>query len=57
VIADLEVPTPGDSTNDSEECDSIADAQLDAIKANPGAFRVHIAATNGDLMGTLRKES
>ena len=56
VIADLEVPRPGDSSNDSEECDSIADAQLDAIKANPAAFRVHIAATNGDLMGTLRKE-
>ena len=56
VIADLEVPSRTDSTNDSEECDSITDDQLDAIKANPGAFRVHIAATNGDLMGTLRKE-
>jgi hypothetical protein len=56
VIADLEVPGRNDSTNDSEECDKISDDQLDAIKANPGAFRVHIAATNGDLMGTLRKE-
>jgi hypothetical protein len=56
VIADLEVPDRNDTTNDSEECDQITDAQLDAIKANPGAFRVHIAATNGDLMGTLRKE-
>lgn len=56
VIANLEVPGAGDRSNDSEDCDQITDAQLDAIKANPGAFHVHIAATNGDLMGTLRKE-
>jgi hypothetical protein len=56
VIATLEVPGPGDSSNDSEDCDPISDAQLDAIKANPGAFRVHVASTGGDLYGTLRKE-
>ena len=52
VIADIDVP----DDNDSDDCDNITDAQLDAIKANPGAFRVHIAATNGDLNGTLVKE-
>jgi hypothetical protein len=52
VIADIDVP----DDNDSDDCDNISDAQLDAIKANPGAFRVHIAATNGDLNGTLVKE-
>jgi hypothetical protein len=56
VIANLEVPGAGDRSNDSEDCDPISDDQLDAIKANPGAFRIHIAATNGDLNGTLRKE-
>ena len=52
VIADIDVP----DDNDSDDCDNITDAQLDAIKANPGAFRVHIAATTGDLWGTLVKE-
>jgi hypothetical protein len=52
VIADIDTP----DDNDSDDCDNITDAQLDAIKANPGAYRVHIAATNGDLNGTLRKE-
>jgi len=52
VIADIDVP----DDNDSDDCDNITDAQLDAIKANPGAFKVHIAATGGDLMGTLMKE-
>ena len=52
VIADIDVP----DDNDSDDCDNITDAQLDAIKANPGAYSVHIAATNGDLNGTLRKE-
>ncbi|HEX2763498.1 MAG TPA: CHRD domain-containing protein [Allosphingosinicella sp.] len=52
VIADIDVP----DDNDSDDCDNITDAQLDAIKANPGNFKVHIAATTGDLMGTLRKE-
>ena len=52
VIADIDVP----DDNDSDDCDNITDAQLDAIKANPGAYRVHIAATTGDLWGTLAKE-
>jgi CHRD domain len=52
VIADIDVP----DDNDSDDCDNVTDAQLDAIKANPGAFRVHIAATGGDLNGTLVKE-
>jgi hypothetical protein len=52
VIADIDVP----DDNDSDDCDNITDAQLDAIKANPGNFRVHIAATTGDLWGTLVKE-
>ena len=53
VIADIDVP----DDNDSDDCDNITDAQLDAIKADPGAYKVHIAATPGDLWGTLRKES
>ncbi len=52
VIADIDVP----DDNDSDDCDNITDAQLDAIKANPGDFRVHIAAASGDLWGTLVKE-
>jgi hypothetical protein len=52
VIADIDVP----DDNDSDDCDNITDAQLDAIKADPTAFFVHIAATTGDLHGTLRKE-
>ncbi|HEX8224974.1 MAG TPA: CHRD domain-containing protein [Allosphingosinicella sp.] len=52
VIADIDVP----DDNDSDDCDNITDAQLDAIKANPGNFRVHIAAASGDLWGTLIKE-
>ena len=52
VVADIDVP----DDNDSDDCDNVTDAQLDAIKANPGAFRVHIAATNGDLNGILVKE-
>ena len=52
VIANLDVP----NDNDSDDCDAISDAQLDAIKAAPGDFRVHIAATTGDLWGTLAKE-
>jgi hypothetical protein len=53
-IATLEVPK-GD--NDSKDCDQITDAQLDAIKANPGAFKVHVGTTSGDLFGNLVKES
>jgi len=52
VVADIDVP----DDNDSDDCDNVTDAQLDAIKANPGAFRVHIAAGTGDLNGTLMKE-
>ena len=52
VIADIDVP----DDNDSDDCDNITDAQLDAIKANPGAYKVHVGTTNGDLYGTLVKE-
>ena len=52
VIANLDVP----NDNDSDDCDAIADDVLDAIKANPGNYFVHIAATTGDLHGILRKE-
>jgi len=52
-IATLDVPKEG---NDSDDCDAITDAQLDAIKANPGAFKVHVGTTTGDLFGTLVKE-
>lgn len=51
-IADIDVP----DDNDSDDCDNITDAQLDAIKANPGAFKVHVGTTTGDLFGTLVKE-
>lgn len=53
VIATLDVPKAG---NDSEDCEQVTDAQLDAIKANPGAFKVHVGTTTGDLFGTLVKE-
>jgi hypothetical protein len=53
-IATLDVPKGG---NDSKDCDQITDAQLDAIKANPGAFKVHVGTTTGDLFGNLVKES
>ncbi len=52
VVADIDVP----DDNDSDDCDNVTDAQIDAIKANPGDFRVHIAAASGDLWGTLVKE-
>jgi CHRD domain len=52
-IATLDVPKAG---NDSADCDQITDAQLDAIKANPGAFKVHVGTTTGDLFGNLVKE-
>ena len=56
VIADLEVPDANDQDNDTDECDSTSDAVIDGIRANPGAYSVHIAATTGDLHGTIRKE-
>jgi hypothetical protein len=52
VVATLDIP----KDNDSDDCDQITDAQLDAIKANPGAFKVHVGTTAGDLFGTLVKE-
>ncbi|HET9639370.1 MAG TPA: CHRD domain-containing protein [Allosphingosinicella sp.] len=52
VIATLDVP----KDNDSDDCDAVTDAQLDAIKANPGDFKVHVGTTTGDLYGTLVKE-
>ena len=52
MVADIDVP----DDNDSDDCDNISDAVLDSIKANPGAYRVHIAAGTGDLVGTLVKE-
>ena len=52
VVADIDVP----DDNDSDDCDNVSDAVLDAIKANPGNYRIHIAAGSGDLWGTLRKE-
>jgi hypothetical protein len=52
VIADIDVP----NDNDSDDCDNVTDAIVDGIRANPGAYRVHIAATTGDLNGTLRRE-
>jgi hypothetical protein len=53
VVATLDVPK---TDNDSKDCDQISDAQLDAIKANPGDFKVHVGTTTGDLYGTLVKE-
>ena len=52
VVADIDVP----DDNDSDDCDNVADAHIDGIRTNPGAYRVHIAATTGDLWGTLRRE-
>lgn len=52
LIADIDVP----DDNDSDDCDNVTDAQLDAIKANPGDFKVHVGTTTGDLYGTLVKE-
>jgi hypothetical protein len=52
-IATLEVPKAG---NDSKDCDQITDAQLDAVKADPGAFKVHVGTDTGDYFGNLVKE-
>ena len=52
VIADIDVP----DDNDSDDCDNVTDAVVDAIRANPGAYMVHIDATTGDLHGTLRRD-
>ena len=53
VIADIDVP----DDNDSDDCDNVSDAVIDAMRHNPGAYRVHIAATTGDLNGTLRHDT
>ena len=52
VIADIDVP----DDNDSDDCDNVSDAVIDSMRANPGAYRVHIDATTGDLWGTLRHD-
>jgi hypothetical protein len=51
-VADIDVP----DDNDSEDCDNVTDAQIDGIKANPGAYRVQVNATTGNLSGPLVKE-
>ena len=53
VIADIDVP---EGDNDSEDCDNVADAAVDSIRATPGAYWVYIRATSGDLSGPLRRE-
>jgi hypothetical protein len=52
VVADIDVP----DDNDSDDCDNVTDAAIDGIRENPRAYRVHIAATTGDLYGTIRRE-
>ena len=42
--------------SDEDDCDQVNDSVLDGIRANPGAYRVHIAATTGDLSGTLMRQ-
>lgn len=51
-IIDLDVP----DDNDSADCEGVSDGVIDAIRANPGAYFVHIAATTGDLHGVLRRD-
>ena len=51
-VADIDVP----DDNDSDDCDNVTDAQIDGIKANPGAYRVQVNATTGNLSGRLVKE-
>ena len=52
-VADIDRP---EVDLDSDDCDNVTDAQIDGIKANPGAYRVHINATTGNLSGVLVKE-
>ncbi|HEX8527320.1 hypothetical protein [Allosphingosinicella sp.] len=52
VVADIDVP----DDNDSDDCDNVTDADIDGMRRNPGSYRVHIAATTGDLNGTLRHD-
>ncbi len=42
--------------NNSQDCDDTSDALIDAIKANPSAYSVHVETSTGNLHGTLRKE-
>lgn len=51
-VADIDVP----NDNDSDDCDNVSDAVIDGIRANPGAYSVHIAAGSGDLYGTFVRE-
>ncbi len=51
-VADIDVP----DDNDSDDCDNVTDSQIDGIKANPGAYRVQVNATTGNLSGPLVKE-
>ena len=39
LVATIEAPGKNDTSNDSADCDSIPDAQLDAIKADPGRLQ------------------
>lgn len=52
-IATIDAP----DDNDTDDCNNVTDAIIDGIRANPGAYSVHIDATTGDLSGTLRRES
>jgi hypothetical protein len=52
VVADIDVP----DDDDSDDCDNVTDAIIDGIRANPGAYSVHIAAGTGDLRGTFVRE-
>jgi len=51
-VADIDVP----DDDDSDDCDNVTDAQIDGIKSNPGAYRVQVNATTGNLSGPLVKE-
>ena len=42
--------------DDSDDCGNVTDAVIDGIRANPGAYSVHIAAGTGDLRGTFVRE-
>lgn len=53
VLSTLEIPKGDD---DAPHCEKITDAQRDAIKAKPGAFKVHVGTTKGDLFGDLAKD-
>jgi len=52
LVADIDVP----NDNDSDDCDNVSDAVIDSIRANPGAYSIHIAAGSGDLNGRLVRE-